>query len=233
MVELSIFDCAGQGMFNQLETNARYYDGASAVMVVYDVSSNDSLKSSPKWLEAVRNAQRSSSQRSPIGVLVGNKKDFRIGAGAAGSDSRAEVVREDAQRTAAAMGLQLFEASAVRCALLFVVTTSCMSCCASSFVLSLPPLINRHPISTLRIRYASPNILILLRLRPPDEQRRRGGTIQVHRRGVLQKVRGQRGGRRLISYPVGRLMNPTCCLLPPLSLIAFDLTDCPFAPLSI
>jgi hypothetical protein len=119
MVELSIFDCAGQGMFNQLETNARYYDGASAVMVVYDVSSNDSLKSSPKWLEAVRNAQRSSSQRSPIGVLVGNKKDFRMGAGGPGSDSRAEVVREDAQRTAAAMGLQIFEASAVRVAVLF------------------------------------------------------------------------------------------------------------------
>ena len=115
VVELSIFDCAGQSMFNQLEMNARYYEGASAVMVVYDVSSNDSLKSSPKWLEAVRNAQKSSAQRSPISVLVGNKKDFRMGSGgpAGSGDSRAEVAREDAQRTAAAMGLQLFEASAV------------------------------------------------------------------------------------------------------------------------
>ena len=114
VVELSIFDCAGQSMFNQLEMNARYYEGASAVMVVYDIGSNDSLKSTPKWLEAVRNAQRSTNQRAPISVLVGNKRDFRMGAGAPGSDARAEVVLQDAQRHAASMGVQLFEVSAVR-----------------------------------------------------------------------------------------------------------------------
>ena len=43
------------------------------------------------------------------GVLVGNKKDYRDGS----VDSRAEVVKEDAQRLAEELGLAYFETSAV------------------------------------------------------------------------------------------------------------------------
>lgn len=70
-------------MFNQLGMNAKYYEDASAVMVVYDVSSHDSLKSCGKWLEGVKAArkgaqtQSSQSQSLIIGVMVGNKKDYR------------------------------------------------------------------------------------------------------------------------------------------------------------
>jgi GTPase SAR1 family protein len=35
IVELYIFDCAGQSLFNQLGMNAKYYEDASAVMVIY------------------------------------------------------------------------------------------------------------------------------------------------------------------------------------------------------
>jgi GTPase SAR1 family protein len=51
LVELYIYDCAGQSIFNQMGMNAKYFEGASAVMVVYDVSSVDSLKACPKWLD--------------------------------------------------------------------------------------------------------------------------------------------------------------------------------------
>ena len=54
VVELYIFDCAGQSIFNQVEMNNKYYENASAVMAVYDVSSNESLQSSSKWITAVR-----------------------------------------------------------------------------------------------------------------------------------------------------------------------------------
>ena len=48
VVELYIFDCAGQSIFNQVEMNNKYYENASAVMVVYDVTSNESLQSCNK-----------------------------------------------------------------------------------------------------------------------------------------------------------------------------------------
>jgi hypothetical protein len=44
------------------------------------------------------------------GVLVGNKCEYRDGT----IDTRAEVVREEAERHAAEMGLAYFETSAVR-----------------------------------------------------------------------------------------------------------------------
>lgn len=59
-------------------------------------------------LAAVKAA--SSNPSDLIGVLVGNKSDFRDGT----SDSRAEVVKEDAQRFSKDNGFKYFETSAVR-----------------------------------------------------------------------------------------------------------------------
>ena len=127
IVELYIFDCAGQSMFNQLGMNAKYYEDASAVMVVYDVSNHDSLKSCGKWLEGVKAARKGSQGQSMsqpvqtpiIGALVGNKKDYRIErlendrSTSPIKDSRAEVLQDEAQRISADLGLAFFEASAV------------------------------------------------------------------------------------------------------------------------
>jgi intraflagellar transport protein 27 len=127
IVELYIFDCAGQSMFNQLGMNAKYYEDASAVMVIYDVSNHDSLKSCGKWLEGVKAARKGSQGQSMsqpvqtpiIGALVGNKKDYRpegMGPDSAAfpmRDSRAEVSREEAQRIGADLGLAFFETSAL------------------------------------------------------------------------------------------------------------------------
>lgn len=129
VVELYIFDCAGQSMFNQLGMNAMYYEDASAVMVVYDVSNHDSLKSCGKWLEGVKAARKGSqgqsnsqpSQTPIIGAMVGNKKDYRLdeassenNGGAFASDSRAEVSEDEAQRMASDLGLSFFETSSVK-----------------------------------------------------------------------------------------------------------------------
>ena len=111
-------------MFNQLGMNAKYYEDASAVMVVFDVSNHDSLKSCGKWLEGVKAARKGSqgqttSQTPIIGAMVGNKKDYRSDAqpfennNQSLGDSRAEVLQDDAQRMATELGLSFFEASAV------------------------------------------------------------------------------------------------------------------------
>ena len=104
VVEMHIFDCAGQSIFNQLEMNSKYYENASAVMVVYDVTSSESLQSANKWLMGVRGTRQSGP--ALIGCLVGNKADLRDD-----TLSRAEVSKEDAQRLAADMGLSYFETS--------------------------------------------------------------------------------------------------------------------------
>ena len=114
-------------MFNQLGMNAKYYEDASAVMVIYDVSNHDSLKSCGKWLEGVKAARKGSQGQSMsqpvqtpiIGALVGNKKDYRLDrmendlSTSPIRDSRAEVLKDEAQRIGADLGLAFFEASAV------------------------------------------------------------------------------------------------------------------------
>jgi len=104
VVELYIHDCAGQSIFNQVEMNSKYYDNASAMMIVYDIGNMESLQNAVKWIQDARK-----SRQGLDGVLVGNKSDFREGGG---PDSRAEVVREDAKRLAEAHKLDYFETSA-------------------------------------------------------------------------------------------------------------------------
>jgi len=106
IVELYIFDCAGQSIFNQLDMNSKYYENASAIMAVFDISKKESLQSCVKWASSVRSARQGGS---PIlGVLVGNKCEFRDGS----IDTRAEVTKDDAQRLASELGMQYFECSA-------------------------------------------------------------------------------------------------------------------------
>ncbi|KAH8097782.1 GTPase [Aureococcus anophagefferens] len=50
-VELYLFDCAGQSIFNQIEANNVHYDNASFLLLVYDVTSQASFESCGKWLQ--------------------------------------------------------------------------------------------------------------------------------------------------------------------------------------
>jgi len=69
-VRLQIWDTAGQERFQNITTS--YYRGAHAIMVVYDVTSEDSFNSVRKWLSAVETYCTSNVSV----MLVGNKSDL-------------------------------------------------------------------------------------------------------------------------------------------------------------
>jgi len=110
-VELYLFDCAGQSIFNQIEANNAHYDHASFLMVVYDVTNQASFESCGKWLQQVsksRSASSSAQQRARLpGVVVANKKDL------GGEVGRRVVSRDKGEAFAEAHGLQYFETSAL------------------------------------------------------------------------------------------------------------------------
>lgn len=112
VVELYIFDCAGQSIFNQVEMNNKYYENASAMMVVYDVSSAESLQSCGKWMRQAQQTARNGRSSGPrmVGCLVGNKCEYRDD----GTDSRVAVQKADAEALATEMGLSYFETSAAQ-----------------------------------------------------------------------------------------------------------------------
>lgn len=84
VVELFLYDCGGQSIFNQLDMNAKYvscppaysvtltvashvkYEDAAAVMVVYSISSRDSLQSSAKWMTCKSSPSISSNNLTDI-----------------------------------------------------------------------------------------------------------------------------------------------------------------------
>jgi transport family protein 27 len=105
VVEIFIYDCAGQSIFNQLELNSKYYENTAAVMLVYSVTNKDSLQSCIKWLAAVKAATQTSSDAGLVGVVVGNKLDGReLGMG--------EVAQADGEGLSKSLGLKYFETSA-------------------------------------------------------------------------------------------------------------------------
>lgn len=106
IVELFIYDCAGQSIFNQLDLNAKYYENASAVMCMYSISNRETLQSCAKWISGVKSMQNSGA--AIIGAFVGNKSEFRDGS----IDSRAEVSEAEAKVLADSLGMAYFETSA-------------------------------------------------------------------------------------------------------------------------
>ena len=86
--------------------NAKYWENASAVMIVYDITSQESLQSCSKWLQQIQASKNGGPKF--IGVLVGNKCDHRDGA----IDTRAEVIQDDAATFGKQLDLEYFETSA-------------------------------------------------------------------------------------------------------------------------
>ena len=103
-VELYLFDCAGQPIFNQLDHMSKHWDNTAQVMVCFDVSSRDSFASCAKWLQGVR----ATRPANPIGgVLLANKIDLR-------ENGRGVVESSEGVEFASANGLEYFECSALR-----------------------------------------------------------------------------------------------------------------------
>jgi GTPase SAR1 family protein len=76
-------------------------------MVVFDIGNHETFQACGKWLNGVRNGRPSNGGKL-IGVLVGNKSDFRSDSG---EDSRAEVEGKTASKQARDLGLEYFETS--------------------------------------------------------------------------------------------------------------------------
>jgi len=69
-VKLQLWDTAGDEKLRHITRN--YYSGASAAIVVYDVTNKKSLEVAAQWIESVR----SSTPASCFICLVGNKIDL-------------------------------------------------------------------------------------------------------------------------------------------------------------
>ena len=103
-VELYLFDCAGQSIFNQLDHMSKHWENTAQVMVWFDVSSRESFASCAKWLQGVRAVRPS----NPVGgVLLANKIDLR-------DTGRAVIEAKEGMEFAQANGLEYFECSAMQ-----------------------------------------------------------------------------------------------------------------------
>ncbi|POM77749.1 Ras-like protein Rab-11A [Phytophthora palmivora] len=109
VVELYLFDCAGQSIFNQLDFGTVHYKGASMALVVFDVNNKESFKSCSKWYQDVRDA---SPNHNIPGVLLANKTDLRY-------NNRDAISTKEAEEFAERNDLKYFECSAVSIAIYY------------------------------------------------------------------------------------------------------------------
>ena len=109
-VDLFIFDTAGQSIFNQRGMQSAYYDGASFIVCVYDVSSRRSFQNCSKWIQSVRSAQKDNSAKEIQVLLVANKIDLRDDEVIV-EDSRVEVDEVEGRGYANENGFEYFECS--------------------------------------------------------------------------------------------------------------------------
>ena len=70
-VELHIYDCSGQVVFKELVSE--YWKNANMVMLVYDVSNQDSFNNLGSWLDLLR---KKCPEKVLPGVLIANKIDL-------------------------------------------------------------------------------------------------------------------------------------------------------------
>lgn len=97
LIFLQIWDTAGQERFRNLQRN--YYKGAHGILLIYDVTSLESFKNIPQWIEDIEE----NAPRNTIKVLVANKVDM----------VNHRVVDEESGRSLAAKySMKYFELSA-------------------------------------------------------------------------------------------------------------------------
>eukprot|EP00457_Paulinella_chromatophora_P014744 gb/GEZN01015222.1/.p1 GENE.gb/GEZN01015222.1/~~gb/GEZN01015222.1/.p1 ORF type:complete len:200 (-),score=31.07 gb/GEZN01015222.1/:284-883(-) len=96
-VKFEIWDTAGQERYRSLAP--MYYRGASAALVCYDITSQESFQGAQSWVDEL-------AAQSETGILIalcGNKADM---------DSSREVSQPDGKRFAESKDLLFFETSA-------------------------------------------------------------------------------------------------------------------------
>lgn len=95
IVKLQIWDTAGQERFRTITSS--YYRGAHGIILVYDVTSRQTLLNLKQWLSEVDKNAKSGVKK----ILVGNKADLKRG-----------VPKEQAEEFAKSLHVELIETSA-------------------------------------------------------------------------------------------------------------------------
>eukprot|EP01130_Rhizamoeba_saxonica_P000341 TRINITY_DN1030_c0_g3_i2.p1 TRINITY_DN1030_c0_g3~~TRINITY_DN1030_c0_g3_i2.p1 ORF type:complete len:205 (-),score=67.76 TRINITY_DN1030_c0_g3_i2:127-741(-) len=99
-VKLQIWDTAGQERFRTITSS--YYRGAHGIIVVYDITNEDSFNNVKKWLQEIERYAADDVQR----ILVGNKCDLV---------NERKVGFEDAKDMADMLAITFIETSAKDC----------------------------------------------------------------------------------------------------------------------
>jgi len=97
-IKLQIWDTAGQERFSTI--TGSYYRGAHGIIVVYDVTNQESFENVKRWLEVI---DREAPIRDVTKLIVGNKCDLL---------TQKVVDSRTAQKYADSVGIPLIEASA-------------------------------------------------------------------------------------------------------------------------
>jgi len=98
IVEMHLFDTAGQDIYAEMAPS--FWEGAEAVVLVYDVTRAHTLEACANWYGRLL---QTLGKESMPGIIVANKMDLR---------ERLVVKRPDGQQMAAQLGLEFFETSA-------------------------------------------------------------------------------------------------------------------------
>ena len=99
-VKLQIWDTAGQERFKTITSS--YYKGAHGIIIVFDITDEQSFKDIPTWLEEVE----SHADHDVVQVIIGNKTDL---------EEKRQVPKEKAQEYADSLGFTYLESSAKQC----------------------------------------------------------------------------------------------------------------------
>jgi len=96
-IKLQIWDTAGQERFRTITSS--YYRGAHGIIVVYDVTNEESFDNVRQWLQEIERYANESVNK----LLVGNKSDL---------ESDRQVKFEQAEKFAQSVGVPFLETSA-------------------------------------------------------------------------------------------------------------------------
>jgi small GTP-binding protein len=100
IVELVLWDIGGQTKFELIRK--KFYEGASIILVLFDLSSAISFANVPKWYQDIKNYMK--NDQALKGYLIGNKRDL----------VKKRIVNEsDAKKLAYALNLEYLEISAL------------------------------------------------------------------------------------------------------------------------
>ena len=88
-IKLYIWDTAGQDRFRSITRN--YYKGADGIILIYDITNEESFNNVKHWINSIKEAIDSSEESRYVIILIGNKLDL-----VENGEKEREVQEEDA-----------------------------------------------------------------------------------------------------------------------------------------